>query len=373
MQQEVSTVHIRDKQQKPLRVLMVTGIYPTPERPQAGTFIKSQVDSLRAAGIDVEVLHPKLGPSLLRYSATAIQVFCKTLTKHFDIVHGHYGLWCLLARLQWTTPVIASYLGDDVLGTITANGTYSSKGSFVAAISHKLCYWVDAVIVKSEQMKQKISHSHHKIFVIPNGVNFSQFHPIPRSEVRTVLGWNQDRFYVLFGNNPNIPVKNFALAQASIEILRAKGFDVELVVATGLPHDTIVKYMNASNALILSSRAEGSPNVVKEAMACNIPVVATDVGDVASVIGHTEGCSVCKHNAEDLASALQRALEQKDPTTGRQDIQHLDSATIARRVIAVYQQTIAKNVDSQREAEREIQNSSRDKTPIQAKESTHRT
>lgn len=364
MQQKASIVYVQDKPQKPLRVLMVTGVYPTVECPHAGTFIKSQVDSLRAAGLEVEVLHPKPGPSWLRYSVAAIQVFCKTLTKRFDIVHGHYGLWCLLARLQWTTPVIASYLGDDVLGTVTIDGTYSSKGRFVAAISHKLCYLVDAVIVKSEQMKQKIRTSQQKIFVIPNGVNFSQFHPIPRSEARTVLGWDQDRYYVLFGNNPNIPVKNFALAHASIEILRAKGIDVELVVATGLPHDSIVKYINASNALILSSKAEGSPNIVKETMACNIPVVATDVGDVASVIGHTEGCSVCTHNAEDLANALQRALEHKGPTTGRQDIHHLDSATIAQRVIAVYQQAINKNVDSQREIEKKIQNSSKDKAHV---------
>src|SRR5581483_1197923 len=78
-----------------LRVLMVTGVYPTEERPHAGTFIKSQVDSLITAGLTVDILHPRPGPSPLRYISAAIQVFGKTLTGRYDIVHGHYGLWCL--------------------------------------------------------------------------------------------------------------------------------------------------------------------------------------------------------------------------------------------------------------------------------------
>ncbi|HZR41866.1 MAG TPA: glycosyltransferase [Ktedonobacteraceae bacterium] len=329
---------------KPFRVLTVTGAYPTKERPYAGTFCKSQVDSLIAAGLEMDVLLPPPGPSPLRYANAAVQVFLKSLTGRYDVIHGHYGLWCLVSRLQWTTPVVAAYWGDDVLGTVQADGSYSSKSSFVAAISRKLCYWVDAVIVKSEQMKKAAGGPQERIFVIPNGVNFEHFHPIPRSEARTALGWDQDRYYVLFANNPDIPVKNFALAQAAVEKVRKKGVDVELIVARSVPHAQMVQYMNASNALILPSIAEGSPNVVKEAMACNVPVVATNVGDVAEVIGRTEGCSVCPHDAEELAAGLERAFAHKGPTTGRQDIQHLNSTFVAKQVIAVYELVTHKKV-----------------------------
>ena len=325
-----------------LRVLMVTGVYPTERHPHAGTFIKSQVDSLIAAGLKVDILHPRPGPALLRYITTAIRVFAKTLTGRYDVVHGHYGLWCLIARLQWRAPVVASFLGDDILGTITAEGCYSTKGRIVAAISRKLCYLADAVIVKSMQMKARAQGPQHKIFVIPNGVNFEQFHPIDREEARLMLGWDQQRYYVLFSNNPAIPVKNFPLAQAAIERVRSKGVDVELVVADGLPHTTVAAYMNASNALILTSLAEGSPNVVKEAMACNIPVIATNVGDVANVVGRTGGCSVCSHDPEMLAEALEKALQHGERTTGRQDISHLDNAVIAQQIIALYTRIIHK-------------------------------
>src|SRR5207249_970362 len=109
--------------------------------------------------------------------------------------------------------------------------------------------------------------------------------------------------------NPTIPVKNFALAQAAIERLQERGISAELIVANGLPQSTVVQYINASNALILPSLAEGSPNVVREAMACNVPVVATNVGDVAQVLAHTEGCSLCPHDADALAAGLEKAIQ----------------------------------------------------------------
>src|ERR1051326_6623804 len=141
--------------QKPYRVLMVTGAFPTEELPHLGTFIKSQAESLIAAGLEVEVIHPKQDlPVPIRYASAAIQVFLKTLSGHFDIVHGHYGLWCLTARLQWTTPVVASFLGSDLQGAMNADGSYSKKGALVAHFSRWLCLRVDAVIVKSERMKK---------------------------------------------------------------------------------------------------------------------------------------------------------------------------------------------------------------------------
>jgi teichuronic acid biosynthesis glycosyltransferase TuaC len=322
--------------QTPYRVLMVTGVYPTQETPNRGTFIKSQAESLIAAGLEVEVIFPTPGrPVPIRYVSAAIQVFIKSLTRRYDIVHGHYGLWCLVARLQWTTPVVASFMGDDLLGTPLENGGWSKKAAFVVHVSRWLCHVVDAVIVKSEQMKKAASGDN--ISVIPNGVDFELFHPIPRTEARDTLGWDQDRYYVLFANNPKIPKKGFQLARNAIERLRDRGVLAELVVANGLSQTHVVQCINASDALILPSIHEGSPNVVKETMACNVPIVATDVGDVSQVIGHTQGCKVCPADPDALAIALEEALAHREPTTGRADIAHLECSVIAKRVIAVYE------------------------------------
>ena len=326
---------------KKYRVLMVTGIYPTPERPHKGTFVKPIVDSLLADGHKVEIVHPNPSrPMPLRYLSATIQVFLKTLTGRFDIVHGHYGLWCLVARMQWTTPVVAAYLGDDLLGTVTEDESISKKSLFVVRVSQWLCRHVEVVTVKSEQMK-KASLTEDAV-VLADGINFDLFQPIPRADARTHLGWDQDKYYVVFANNPTIPVKNFKLAKAAIEHLSERGIEAELKVATGLPQAQVVQYINASNALILPSIAEGAPNVVKEAMACNIPVVATNVGDVEQVISQTEGCSVCARDAASMAKGLEKALLHTERTTGRADILQSDHTVTLKHVLSMYAQAIQK-------------------------------
>jgi len=320
---------------------MVTGIYPREDLPHSGTFIKSQADSLIAAGLEIEVVHPKPGPIPLRYASAALQVFLKTLKGHrYDIVHGHYGLWCLAARRQWTTPVVASFLGDDLFGKLLPDGRWRKRDKPVIHVSRWLCHVVDAVIVKSEGMKRAARAPESKVFVIPNGVDFELFRPKARADARAILGWDQDRHYIHFGNDPKRGPKNFPLAQASIERLHKRGILAELVVANGLPQAKVVQYINASNALILPSFYEGSPNIVKEAMACNVPVIATDVGDVSQVIGCTKGCEVCPGDPDTLAAALEEALLMAEPTTGRTDIAHLENSIVALQVIAVYERAL---------------------------------
>ena len=333
---------------QPLRVLMVTGVYPTQQRPHSGTFIKSQADSLSEAGLHVEIVHPGPGPVLLRYLKAALEVFQKTRRGRFDIVHGHYGTWCLATLAQRRVPVVASLLGTDLLGIAANGGRYSAKAALYERISRWLCGRVDAVIVKSEQMK---AAANGNVFVIPNGVDFDTFRPLSRQAARAQLGWNPAANYILFANDPARTVKNYPLAVAAVECLRRNGASAELVVANGLPQSRLVQYLNASNALILSSNSEGSPNVVKEAMACNVPVVSTDVGDVAQVIGRTEGCSVWPHDPEALARGLERALGRAAPTTGRDDIRHLDRRVVAAQVISVYQAVLRRHSRSHRRKE----------------------
>lgn len=321
--------------EKPLRVLTVSGAYPTKEIPHWGTFIKSQVDSLIAAGVEVDVIHPKPKPTFLRYATAIAHVFLRTLTGRYDVVHGHYGLWGLVARMQWTTPVVVSFLGDDLLGTPSAANETTPKSAAVVRMSQWLSKRVQAVIVKSEEMRRLTPSK--RVFVIPNGVDFALFHPVPRAEARAKLGWNPDGYYILFANDPGLPVKDYPLAQAAVARLRAKGAPAELVTANGQPHESMVWCINASNALLLTSIHEGSPNVVKEAMACNVPVVATNVGDVEQVIGQTGGCYICPRDADTIAEKLLKALQRDAPTTGRDDIAYLECSVVAQRIVEVYE------------------------------------
>src|SRR5579884_635417 len=208
--------------ERSLRVLMVTGAYPTPTRPHWAPFIKSQVESLREAGVQVDVLQPRPGPTPLRYLEAAMRVLWLTRRRdYYDVVHAHYGLWCLIARLQWRTPVVAAFLGDDLLGTPTEDGTLTPLSRLVVRVSQWLCQHVDAVIVKSDEMRRISGCA--SAMVIPNGVDFDLFRPMPRDQAREALGWRQDAYYILFANDPRIPRKGYSLAVAAVERLRERG------------------------------------------------------------------------------------------------------------------------------------------------------
>lgn len=155
-----------------------------------------------------------------------------------------------------------------------------------------------------------------------------------------MLGLHPEKKYVLFAANPEIAVKRFPLARAAAECLQTLDPSVELIVVCKEPQPRLALYMNACDALVFPSFQEGSPNIVKQAMACNLPIVATDVGDVREVIDGTPRCYICSPSKEGFADALSRILQSPARTEGRQRVQHFSGPIIARRLIRVYEDTL---------------------------------
>ena len=171
------------------------------------------------------------------------------------------------------------------------------------------------------------------VHVVPNGVDFSHFKPLPREEALTVTGWDGTKINILFPSNPARPEKNFRLAEKGVEAMHDER--VRLHVLQNVPRDVVVWYLNAADAILLTSLSEGSPNIVKEAMACNRPVVSTMVGDVQELFTGAEGCYAVSENAEDIASSLHRAIAIRE-TNGRECIGSLDSKAVALRLTKIY-------------------------------------
>jgi glycosyltransferase involved in cell wall biosynthesis len=149
--------------------------------------------------------------------------------------------------------------------------------------------------------------------------------------------------------------KRLDLAYATYEVLRQRRDDTDLRVVTKMPHEAIPNYLNAADVLLLTSDHEGSPVVIKEAMACNLPIVSTNVGDVSEVIGGVEGCFLAEHTAEDLADKVELALEfaagggspggtprPGRRTRGREAIAHLQIEGEARAILALYEAVLAR-------------------------------
>jgi glycosyltransferase involved in cell wall biosynthesis len=323
-----------------MKVLTATAIYPTAENPAWGSFVRTQVECLKRAGVTVELLLIQGRPQKLMYAKAALEIRRRLANDSIDLVHAHYSYAGMIACTQWKVPVVVSYCGDDILGTIGAKGKPTVLSKVVVMAGCMLSRHADAVIVKSREMANKLKRQN--VYIIPHEIDFEVFHPVKKSYARGVLRLDPGKKYLLFAANPQIPVKRFPLAKAVAEELKKRDPSVELLVVCKESQDRLNFFMNACDALVFTSYQEGSPNVVKQAMACNLPIVATDVGDVAEVIGGTEGCYVCKPDVSEFAKCISDILRHPQRTRGHEQVQHLAGPVVAKRVIDVYEQVLKK-------------------------------
>ncbi|MGI9658368.1 MAG: glycosyltransferase family 4 protein [Gaiellaceae bacterium] len=324
-----------------MRVLITTSMYPSPERPFYGTFVRTQVEAIRELGIDVRLeVIPEQGTRAGRYLHGLRNIRRAVASGEVDLVHAHYSYVGAIARLQRSVPTVVTYHGGDLHGSVAdASGRYAFRGKVVVASGRLLANFVDAAIVQSDEMAAKL-RPRDRVYVVPHEVDTQLFRPVDRSAARAELGLDSERGLILFPADPGRKVKRFGLAVDAHQLLRSSGRDAELLVVHREPQDRLNLYMNACDALVLTSFHEGSPNVVKQAMACNLPVVATDVGDVRKLVAGTQGCHVCAPVADDFADALASLLDNPRRTDGRPAVEHLTKRHVAERIAGVYERVL---------------------------------
>jgi len=217
--------------------------------------------------------------------------------------------------------------------------TYQSK-HMKSTIKYFANYKWSKTIVKSEDMKIRLGLNN--AIILPNGVDLNLFRPLDKKECRQKLGWEWGKKYLLFVSNSDREEKNIALTQTRIN--RIKINPVELKVVYNIEHSQMLIYLDASNVLILTSKWEGSPNIVKEAMACNIPVVATEVGDIKYLFGDSEGYYYTDPDPDKLAEKINYILNNEIEPNGCQSIidLKLDSESVANKLIQLYQEVLSK-------------------------------
>lgn len=301
-------------------------------------FIKSQGDSLSNNGISLAYYSIR-GKGLLGYLRNIFPLRKRIKQGHYDVIHSHYSLCGWVSALTLTTglPKLVSYMGCDVYGDYDKDGKLMPSSVMNIISARILQFFVKRIIVKSPNLKHYI-HLKNKVHVLPNGVDIHVFRPSSRTEARAHLGLDPDKQYVLFlGEKANLR-KNYHLLEEAFAFVRQ---DVELVAPYPVPYTMIAAYLNACDVLAVTSYQEGSPNIIKEAMACNIPIVSTDVGDVKWVLGDTEGCYITPFEAGEVAAKLSEALRYaklEGKTRGRDRIIELglDTDTIAAKLIKIY-------------------------------------
>ncbi len=324
-----------------MRVLAVTNIYPTPKDAARGTFVEQQVKGLRSVGVEVEVLYV----NRVRSGAAAyigVQERVKRSLSAFDadIVHVMYGgvmAW-LVTKTVRARPTIVTFHGSDLLGETLAGPWRQMIAGLGVRCSRQSAHRASGVVVVSPALRDVLpaTVSRSRIRVIPCGIDVNRFIPLDRQECRRQLGWSNDRMVVLFNSNGGDPVKRPALAYAAVEALQRAGVPAELRELRDRPYAEMPTFLNAGDVLLLTSRHEGSPTIVKEALACNVPVVSVDVGDVRQRIEGIAGCYLAEPNAQDLGAKLRMVAEGPRRIEGRSGIASLSIESVAQELRAFY-------------------------------------
>ena len=285
-------------------------------------FFRQQVEALEARGVEcVVVTVPNAGASrgLREYLSFSLRTLGYGLDD-FDVVHANYGLTAPFAFAQPTRPVVLTLWGSDLMGS-----------GWLPRVSRAAARRADAVVAPWETLSRELSGvSDHE--VIPFGVDTDLFRPIDRAEARERVGWPADERIVLFPYDPSRPVKDYPLAERTVSRLST---DAELRVVNGVPYAEMPCYVNASDAVLVTSERESGPMVVREAAACNVPVVSTDVGAAADVLAGVANSRVAADEAG-LAGALEAVLAGDGRSDGRTAVDDLGVDRMGERLYGLY-------------------------------------
>ncbi len=292
-------------------------------------FFDQQVSALEDRGVDCTVLEVpgrysgRSGRSAADYARYYRQLLSTVRSSAYDLVHANYGLLAPFVLAQPTRPVVVTLWGTDLM----------SERTWLRSISRHGARYADAAVVPSRVMSRDLEVDHE---LIPFGVDTDLFRPMDRSSAREQVGWETDRPVALFPYDRTRSVKDYPRARRLVERADA---DLELRTVSGVDHDEIPYYMNASDVLLVTSKRESGPMVVKEAAACNLPIVSTDVGFVRETIGGVTNCVVSDDDGA-LLGGIERIVADGGRSDGRESVDGLSLEALGERLHDVYRRVL---------------------------------
>lgn len=289
--------------------------------------VRNQGASLNKMGIDVSYLTLN-GASFTGYLRNIVSIKRHLKSYRYDVIHAHYSYVGIVSAIAlFPRRIIVSLMGSD-----------TKANRFTKLLLHLFssCIWAKT-IVKSSQMSIGLSKKNTR--VIPNGVDFAVYKPYQKDEAMGKVGFDGTKKHVVFFlSHADRVEKNSPLAIKAMNHFDDKEVDFHIVPY--IQPDLVPFVLNAADVLLLTSYYEGSPNIVKEAMACCTPIVSTKVGDVQRIVTNTEGCYLCSYEVSDVVDKIQLALSFGGRTSGRENITYLDSKIISQQLISLYKEAL---------------------------------
>jgi len=313
-----------------MKVLIVSSV----NGGQISPFVYEQVESIKRLRVEFEYYNV-LGKGSSGYLRNVGTLKTKIKSYQPDIIHAHYGLSGMLSLLaKGRVPLITTFHGNDINSLHPLN---TLKPNWNKALSRIVHFGDNHSIFVTKDIANQINAKSFKSDIIPCQVNLKTFYPVGKGEARDYFKLSQLKRYVLFSSSFGTTIKNSQLAKEACQNLD----NLELIELRGYSRHEVNLLLNACDLALITSYNEGSNQFLKEAMACNRPVVSTKVGDTSWIFGNTEGCFITKPEVPDVILNIKKALDFGQ-TTGRNRIIELglDSETISRRVLEVYKKVL---------------------------------
>jgi teichuronic acid biosynthesis glycosyltransferase TuaC len=312
--------------------LRVLAVIPHADN-SAFVFARRQVASLQQLGLEVEIFFLSGRQSIAALFGEWAR-FRRALDGFQpDVVHAHFGtMTAFFCAIATRLPLVITYRGSDLNPVPSISRWRSHSGRVLSQLA---ALRAARIVCVSEALRDRLWWRRNRTAVIPTGVDLSRFVPRPKDEARRELGWSPSERVVLFSAGPHPKIKRLDLAEEAVAWATAAHGPIRFVVAHGtLPPESMPTFMNAADCLLVTSDYEGSPNIVKEAMACNLPVVSVDVGDIRERLEGVEPSDIADRDPLQLGRALVGVLADGRRSNGRSVAQRLDSTAIGRRLIA---------------------------------------
>ena len=311
---------------------------------EIANFVRSQIKSLQSLGWKVFVGVVDDRTSIQGIVRNVQRLKEEVAQSRPGLIHAQYGS-VTAAVAHWvrgSLPLVVSFCGDDLLGTPNPGLYWRIRERCARASGLWAARRAALIIVKSNNLLQALPVSlRDKATVLPNGVDVSWFRSMNREECRAKLGWNRQLKVVLFNasQRENQESKNPSLARATADLLTRSVPDVYLHMMANASQEEVRLMLNAADCLLVTSLHEGSPNIVKEAMASNLPIVSVPCGDVAERLRKTYPGGIRPYDACALVEAIQEVFKAGCRSNGREQIiaQRLSAAEVAKRLIQLYQ------------------------------------
>jgi glycosyltransferase involved in cell wall biosynthesis len=318
-------------------LLTITNVWPHDERPAYGPFVKRSVDGLDAIGLDSDVLFIRGYKGFGAYLGAAALVGTLSATRSYALVHAHGGETALIARLYRGAPVVTSYLGSDLLAPSGGGWRKSLGRRLRSVVLRQHARLLTATTTKTREMEAVLPRrARDRNRVIPDGIELERFRPIDRESARAHLGWSAHSRIVLFAGRAECAIKRLWLAERAVAHARADLEDLELMIASGVDPDEMPYYYSAADCLLHTSASEGSPNVVKEALACDLPIVATAAGDIERLVAGARPGRVVEPDARALAREVVACCREPVRSNGRSLTRNMSLRTAAVATVDFY-------------------------------------